>query len=313
VPVAVESITPGRGRAADAVVIDGQGFSPFFGQNLVTFGGLPAGVNAFSAEQLSIVIPVGLAVDQHVPVVVTNLDDASSATWYWWSKDTIANTNAMVLRTKIPGLDEKLRGLERSRKDMRTAEARFFERIATKILLLRDLLNAKGKFFSMAAADLGLRGAAVGTAGQPFLSSIDTAGGQFQDRHCQTMQWGYGLSGAPELTATMITAGRDNTTIVLPQSTSDVALFSGQIAIVSVRNRLSATSRINRIEILANGVVVADVLSGSVEFPGPGLNNGQSITFYPGLKVAQGDRVQVRVSRNNATTDCFVLAYALVV
>jgi hypothetical protein len=309
VPAVVTTISPGRGRPADLVTINGSGFNVLVARNRVTFAGVLAGINWAGANALQVVVPVGLPVDQHVEVEVENLDDPGAATWYWWSQDTVVNTDASILRVKVPWRDEKLRGLGRDVKDMSTAEARFFERIATKIELVRDLVAAKGDFFSRSGAALGLRQALAGTAGQPFVSGVDAVGGQFQDRQCQTMQWGLFLEDT-DLTKFMEAyahAGNSNEIVVgVP------ALDAGQVALVSVRERVSATSRIVEIEVYVNGSSVLLLQNGDPDFPGPGIRNGQSLTFYPGIRVAQGDRVSLRVARNSITTDCSVLAYALV-
>lgn len=306
-PVAITSIAPGRGRPADVVTINGDGFSATLGQNVVTVDGVLAGVNAATATALTVVVPLGLSVDQHVEVSVTNLDDATSALWNWWSKDTVANTAAAVLRTKVPFIDEILRGLARDVKNMNTAEARFFERLATKIELIPDLLTGKGDFFSKAAAPLGIRRAPAGTAGQPFVSSA--AGGAFQDRHCWLLQWGKAITGT-DLTLPMNAGGTDVSGANL--QTYNVAPITGQLALVSMRESVSASSRVNRIEILVNDVVVLDLQNGDPDFPGPGIRS-DSLTFYPGIPVTQGDRVQARISRNNVTSIVNVLCYGLVV
>ncbi len=310
-PAAIARISPGRGRAGDLVLLDGSGFSTTPGQNKVTFDGVPAGVNTNAEDQLQVVIPVAISADQHVQVSVTNLDDATSAVWYWWSKDTILNTDSMVLRTKVPGVEERLRGLARTIANNSVAEARFFERIATKIELIRDMLDAKGNLWSRAAVALGVRQALAGTIGQPFVSAVDDTGGQFQDRQCSTLWFG-GVLDTALLTDLMVPNSADNPAAVL-NSRVGVIPVAGQIALASIRERLSVSSRVNRIEFLVNDVVVLDLQNGDPDFPGPGIRNGQSLTFYPGLRVSQGDRVSLRVSRNNTFTDCLVLAYLLVV
>lgn len=305
----VTSMTPGRGRPGALVLINGSGFDPDAGQNAVTFGGVPAGINTASPTQLQVVAPLGMAVDQHLAVVITNLTDATSATWYWWSKDTVANTDAMLLRNKVPGHDEKLRGLGRLIKNMAVAEGRFFERLATKIELVRDLLAAKGNFFSKAGGAIGVRQAPAGTSGQVFVSGVDDTGGQFQDRQCFTLQWGR-LLDSTTLTDLMEQGSQDDFSGTLV-NTVEIVPQAGQLALLSVRERTSATSRVNRVEILVDGVVEYDVQNGDPDFPGPGIRQ-ESITFYPGIRVAQGALVEIRISRNNDSTDCSVLAYGLV-
>ena len=308
--VTITKLDPGRGRPTDLVTITGDGFSPTFDQNVVTFDGVAAGINSNGVQVLVVVVPLGISVDQHVAVVVTNLDDATSASTFWWAKDTIANTDAQILRTKIPGFQEQARGLGRTIKNMDVAEARFFERIASKIELLRDILDAKGTLASRAAAALGLRRAAPGVAGQVFVSAIDTTGGQFQDRQCQTMQWGRQIDGAL-LDALMEGSGLDTETAALVPV--QIALDGGQLALVSMRERTSATSRVTKIELFVDGVSVLVLKNGDPDFPGPGLKAGESLTFYPGIRIAQGARVSIQISRNNTTTTVNVLAYGLVV
>ena len=305
--VAVLTITPGRGRPGDLLVIAGSGFSAALAQNSVTIGGITAGINSATPEELVVVAPAGLAVDEHLEVEVTNLDDSTDAIWHWWSKPTPTVVASQVLRTKIPDAVEILRGLSRDIRNMNTAEARFFERLASKIELVPDILSAKGDFWSKAAAPLGIRKASAGTAGQPFVSGIE--GGRFQARECWTMTWGKTITAAA-LTE-MMNAGEIDTSGTNVQ-TYNVVPFSGQLALVSVRERISASSRINRIEVLVDDVVVKDLKNGDPEFPGPGLR-ADSLTFYPGIVVAQGARVQVRISRNNITTTTNCLAYGLVV
>ena len=308
--VSITRISPGRGRPTDLVTITGDGFSATPGQNTVTFDGVTAGINSDAVQSLQVVVPLGISVDQHVTVVVTNLDDATSFTWYWWAKDTITNTDALIMATKIPGFSEQARGLGRLVKNMNVAEARFFERLATKALLLRDILDAKGTLASRAATPLGLRRAAPGVAGQPFVSAIDTVGGQFQDRQCQTLSWGLTIDGGT-LTGLMEANGTD--TVAAATVPYQVALDGGQLALVSMRERTSATSRVTRIELFVDDVSVLVLLNGDPDFPGPGLQAGESLTFYPGIRIAQGARVSIQISRNNTTTTVNVLAFGLVV
>lgn len=305
--VEVQTISPGRGRPADLVTINGTGFSPTLAQNLVSFGGVPAGVNSATPTALVVVVPFGMPVDQHVLVTVTNLDDVTQATTRWWSKDTIANTDLQILRTKIPFVDEILRGLGRDVKNMDTFEARYSERLASKIELVRDILDSVGNFWSKAAAPLGIRQALAGTAGQPFVSN--PAGGQFQDRQCWGLTWGKEITGG-SLVETMNAGELDSSGATL--QAFQVVPVTGQIALVSLRENFSATSRIIQVEILVDGVVVKSLSNGDPEFPGPGFRAGE-LTFYPGLPVTQGQTIEIRITRNNVTTTCNVLAYALVV
>lgn len=311
-PAVLTKITPGRGRPLDTVDLEGAGFSPTL--NAVTFDGVPAAVLVNSEALVRVTVPGALGgTNRHATVVLTNLDDTSETTWYWWAKPTVAAVSALELPVKAPGVGEQARGLGRLIKNMNVAEARFFERLATKAELLGDLLAAKGDFFSKAAAPLGVRQALAGLAGQVFVSGSDTIGGQFQNRQCQTSHWGGVLTGT-DLTAFLVAGGQDSSDpAVTNPTTKDVVVNDGQIALVSVRERSSVSSRVNRVEILVDDVVVLDVQNGSDEFPGPGIRNGESVTFYPGIRVTRGQRVQIRLSRNNTTTDCQALAYALVV
>ena len=305
--VAITTISPGRGRPADVITINGFGFSTTLAQNLVSIGGFSAGVNSATATALVVVVPVGLAVDQHVLVTVTNLDDVTQSTSRWWSKDTIANTALQILRTKIPFTSEILRGLGRDVKNMNTFEARFHERLAAKIELVPDVLDAVGNFFSKAAAPLGIRQALAGTAGQPFVSN--PIGGKFQDRQCWTLTWGKTITAA-SLVETMNAGEIDDSGATI--QTLEVAPVTGQIALVSLRERVSVSSRVIQVEVLIDGLVVKTLKNGDDEFSGPGFRQGE-LTFYPGLAVTQGQTIEIRITRNNVTTQCNVLAYVLVV
>lgn len=316
-PAVVTKISPGRGRPGALLTIEGTGFNVLVGQNQVTMGGVAAGINTASEEQLVVVAPAGMPVDQHVLVEVTNLADPPAASWWWWSKGTVASTAAMILRTKVPGYQERLRGLGRTIKNMGVAEARFFERLAAKIELIPDLLAAKGNFFSHAAADQGLRQAAPGTAGQPFVSRLDASGGRFQNRVCATLQWGRILVTTPAPTDLLdgfcAVNGNDNDNpIANGDSVYDVVPFDGVIGLLSLRERLSTTSRINRVEVYLDDVLAFEEEAPTTTFPGLGIRNGESATLYPNLPVTQGQRVSVRIFRNNTTTECYTLVYALV-
>ena len=307
-PATVERITPGRGRMGDMVSIVGSGFSPT--NNQVTFDGSLATLSAQSTTQIDLVVPGGLlGLDRHATVVVTNLDDASSATWYWFAKDIPSAVEAAGLAVKIPWRDEIARGLGRDIKEMSTAEARYFERIASKALLINDLLSSKGDFFSKSGPGLGLRQAPAGTAGQVFVSAIHALGGGFQDRQCQTLSYGRPIAGTDLIKLLNPLEQDDQGNDV---NTKHIVLNDGQIAIATFRERSSATSRITQLEVLVNGAVVLDLEAGTADFPGPGLNNGDHLTVYPGLRVLQADTVEVRATRNNDTTVCSVMAHLVV-
>lgn len=308
--VAVSKISPGRSPPGDAVTIEGSGFSASFGQNVVTIDGVVAGVNAFSATALEVVVPLGIVANRHAEVVVTNLDDATSATWWLWISDTAANVEALVLTTKVPGFGEKVRGLGRLIKNMNVAEARFFERIATKIELVPDLLDAIGSFFSRSGSDLGLRRAAPGVAGQPFVSAIDDVGGQFQDRQCQTLQWGVTIDGTL-LSRTMRASAPD--TFTTGGTPYEISLSSGQLVLLSLRERNSGSGRINKVELYVDDVLVYEQEAATDEWPGLGLLGNQTITLYPNVRVAQGARVSLVVFRSNDLATNIAMAYALVV
>ena len=127
----VDRISPGRGRSGDSASLFGE-----FGANgnLVTFGGISAAISVDTAAQLDLTIPAGLPLDQFVEVVVTDTDDGSTVTWWYWVKDSIANLATKVLRFKVPFRDEIAEGLTTT--NMRRVEAKYFERLVSSINLL---------------------------------------------------------------------------------------------------------------------------------------------------------------------------------
>ena len=90
-PAVVTKITPGRGRVGDTISLIGTGFSTVGGQNVVTVDGQAATVTLDTATQVDITVPGAIAVNRHVEVIIENLSDPGPFTWWWWSKELVAN------------------------------------------------------------------------------------------------------------------------------------------------------------------------------------------------------------------------------
>jgi len=290
VPAAIESVTPGRGRSGAAVSLLGSGFSATPGQNVVTVGGLPAAVTADAVAQVDVTVPGGVATDQHLEVVLTNLDDASTSTWWWWSKATVLALATAVVPFKQPFVDEIDRAFP---DDPRVALATQFERWAAKLELVpKDLLILKGALFAGSSA--GAVQVAPGLLGQ-VLSSLPS-GAAFATRAPVTLQWGRFLAAAT-VAATLMEAGARDTEAVV-QATEEVAVFAGEIVSLSIFGSVAGFSRVMTLELLVNGVVVQTYLPRQ----GFGVGNNQYDTFFPGTAVAQGDRIEVRITKPNAVS-----------
>lgn len=290
---AIERIAPGHGRSADSISLLGSGFSSTPGQNMVIIDGIGGVVTLDSATQVDVTVPGGVGIDRLVEVLLTNLDDATQALWWWWVKDSTANLASKVLPVKIPFRDEIDKGLQNS--DPRTAESKMFERyIAALELLAYDLVNAKGALATMSTT--GLRQVAAGVLGD-VLSSF-ASGAVFLVRESASLEWGRQIPAATVGPLLMEAGGVDTLQAVV--ATEELVLKAGRIAIVSVFCRASAFSRVDTIEVLVNGAVVTtdDVVAAL----GQGLGVGQSRTFFPDLTVAQGDRVEVQLTKPNAVS-----------
>lgn len=286
----------------DTVQIHGSGFSA--SSNSVTVDGQSATVGVNGVSMVEITVPGGIATNRHVVVVLTNNTDASTYTWWWFSQATVGSLGAPALAVKIPHVREQELGLQAENTDR--VLSKVFERWADKLELIpNDLVNAKGALATMRASGSvkGLRQVAPGATNQ-FLTSWPD-GAVFQDRRPHTLTWGRQLA-AGTVTATLMEAGAiDSTTSAF--SGIEPVLSTGRVAIVSVRCRSSATSRVNKIELLKNGAVV------STQDLVPGINAGQVFTFYPNLAVVAGDRIEVRITKNNASTAWLGSALAVIV
>lgn len=302
-PAAVTAITPGRGRPGDGVVIAGSGFS-VLNNNTVTFNGVPAVLGLQTATSITVLaVPAGPA-DQFLVVVVTNNDDATSATWWWWSKQTLGLLVSQKAPRKIPGPDEVVAGLQQT--NMRYAEAKYFERIATKLELLKDLLTAKGSLASgsqgPAGETQGLRLVAPGLLGEILTNR--RGGAIFFDRKPTTLNWGLTIA-AGDLTPNLMGVGAADD-VLTPLGTEDVVTRAGTITVLAVYCVASATSRVNLIELLVNGGVVETISLA------PGLQGGQGELSNLEVPVLPGDRVEVRLTKNNTFTAWSGRAYAQV-
>lgn len=309
-PAEITQITPGRGRAGAAISLLGSGFSPNPGQNTVTVDGIAAVVTLDSEPQVDCTVPVGVSVGPpHVEVVVTNLDDGTSFTWWWWVKPAPAALATAVLPFKQPFRDELALGpLNEDRpNDALYALAKSFERWVAGIELVpRDLVITKGTLATKAAT--GLRAVAPGAAGQ-FLTTLP-GGAAFTTRAGYTLRWARQIP-APTNTAILMEAGGVDTQATVV-ATEEVAPVAGVLFSYSVWGSTgSVSNRINLVELLVNGVVVdtRDLTANN----GIGIGPNQVRTFPVNVPVAQGDRVEVRLTKGNTTVAVGATALAQVV
>lgn len=286
-PALIERVSPGRGRAGTAVSILGSGFSALPGQNTVTVGGISAVVTLDSEPQVDVTVPVGVATNQHLEVVITNLEDGSESTFWVFSKPTIAAMATATVPFKQPFVDEIKRAFP---EDPRVALATQFERWAAKLELIpQDILSLKGAL--LAGSSGGAAQVAPGALGQ-VLSSLPS-GVAFVDRFPITMHWGRFLAAGTTAPTLMEAGARDTTATVL--ATQEIAPRAGEIVSLSIFGSVTGFSRVMTLELLVNGVVIETYLPRQ----GFGVGNNQFDTFHPGTPVSQGDRVEVRITKPN--------------
>ncbi len=130
----ITSVTPGRGRDGDTGIdINGTGFSGTPGQNTVTVDGQAATVTADTTTKVTFTVPSGITLNRHVLVQITNDDDATTDSRFWWSKDSVANLRTKSIPGQIPGPFENL-----ASEAADIAEAKDYEELATFAEFIRD-------------------------------------------------------------------------------------------------------------------------------------------------------------------------------
>lgn len=299
-PVRIDSITPGRGRGGDTVVIDGDGFNPVPAANLVNAAGISCNVTVASPTQLTVEINPSVQVgdsNEHIPVSVFNILDSTSDEFPWWSSINLADLPTFVIPPAEPGAEEVARGLQNSNNAI--AEAKYWERMACLLELIpNDLVNAQGSLAGMTPQ--GLAQVSPGLLGELLVS--DPQGPQFRPRVPHSLGWGLQLAAANTALTTMAAGGIDS--VLTPVATEEVVVQSGVIGVLAIYCRLSASSRVQQVDLLVNGALAftAEIL--------PGVLGGQTVELSPAVEVLQGDRVALQIRKNTSATAWLGRAYA---
>lgn len=311
----VTSITPGRGRAGDSFTIAGSGFSAAAGRNGVTVDGIAATVTSESDTAIAVTVPAGIAEDVHVDVVVSNLTDATSSTWRWWSKASATTLRTLRLALNVGGrgeVGEPGQGKDNDRDDV--AQARFLERVITLLEFLPwDLLTAVGA--TPARGTSGLVRVAPGTTGQRYTRDLTNTAGSWRTRHVVTHAWARQIQTGDTTEQTLNVGGVDTTTTMTHDGNAGV-VYAGKLAIITLACRRAnpAGSTINRVRIFLNGTAAWDSSDVSVAAVAdrPAVAADGTWVAYPWLTVAAGDRLAFAVTKSNGTSEMNLHAFGLV-
>lgn len=301
-PASIATIEPGRGRVGDTVVVHGAGFGAS-GHNAVVIDSVTvpgADVVVIDSETLQVVAPAGIATGRHVVVQVTNGEDDTTATHWWRSKLSVAALVSDRIPGKQPGFREFTEG------DAHLIEGKDFERAASKLELLpHDFLVAKGDLAPRASAG-GLRRITVGADDLAF--SRDAAlGAKWRDRQQVTISWGKQVAAATVVEVGMVANGHGGST---GGDTQQGCGVFGKLSLLSIfvnTDSSGAWSRISRVRIAINGTVSFDSDTlGWLEQPY--VRRGEVWTMAPHLDVSPGTRIQIGITKNNATDTLNVMA-----
>ena len=306
--VSIATITPGRGRAGDTVTLAGAGFGPA-GTNGVTFDGFPASgalVEVVDSETLRAVVPAGIAVNRPVLVQVYNGVDSTTANWWWFSKlGTAALLAGDRLPGKIPG-DQEATGSQPS--NVFLAEARDFERVANRLELAPlDLLLADGDLL-MVSSSGGPRQVSPGADGTVLTRSPAT-GGEFRARELAVMNWGLQVAAGTTTEVLMIANGLAKEAGA--GETGHPAFLAQRLALLTIfiaPSSSGTSSRINRVRVLVDDVEAFDSQDLTPASSQPNENRGDVWTVAPWLQLSADDKIEVAITKSNATNTLDVLA-----
>lgn len=314
---AIERIEPGRARAGETVRITGSGFGSY-GHNLVRiddgggFQDIPgADTTTIDETAIDIVIPGGLARDRFLVVEVTNTENNTTAIWWVYSQLTLVELETNRLPAKQPGAREAtitFSGVPDE--DPLIQEAKDWNRLGAKSELAQhDLFTTVGDVAAL--GDAGMRRIPVGADRERYYRVTD-AGGEWRDTEWESVWWGGQILAAQtdeQFLVPQLDGAGNRLNSVFPQ----IATRDGKLALLCVHvtdDSNGASSRINRVRIYVESVVVFD----SNDLPlgeDPFINENGSWTLAPWLDVSEGDRVEVGVTKNNATNILNVIARAV--
>lgn len=295
-PVAITPLGLGRTRRTDAspqVTINGTGFSGTPGQNQVFMGGSLATIVAESTTQITFTLPAPFSLDLlivrsiHAPVVVVNLDTGERSTDAWvWLQGTLEEVSDDVIDTAIPGPFE----LTAFPENPGRFEARDMQRLASLIeSLINDLSdgNVLAHDGTKLAEPTGLKGSGGGQVLQ-----VDVA-------EPTKLKWGFALDALLPFGGTIsfpftvgdLLAGSDALGAV-PSFSAGVdnwALDDGTLDLITLRNRVSGGSLLDRVRVLVNGVQQYDSGAGLAA-----TNYSQVIS----VAVSKGDTVRLEATKS---------------
>ena len=306
-PPAVTRITPGRGRAGEAVTIEGTGFAAVLSSNSVTVDGIQAHILTASATALAIVVPAGIQVDRHIDVVVTVA--GAAATHRWWSKASKATLRTVRLPLHVEGPDEAADAATGTRPEV--ARSRSFNRASTILEVLPfDLLTSKGRL--VARGTNGLVTVAAGATGQRYHRSNGNTGGEWRTREPFSLVWGRCLLAAENTEQQMCANGAD--TLTTSQGERHAVAKACKLAIITlaVRRASPTANNVSRLRVLVNGTAAFDS-DNLAAGDRPSVVQGGVWTGRPWLTLAAGDRVAIAITKSGTTSEMNVIARAVVV
>jgi len=321
-PSSIETIAPGRARAGETLTINGSGFGGF-GHNVVRvddgggFAAIPgADVTTIDTETITFVMPAGLARDRFISVEVTNNEDNTTATWWFYSQLTLVELETDRLPFKVPGFREGVTttaGVPDESPGVQ--EAKDWNRLAVKSEMAQyDLFTTLGDI--AARGTNGMRRVPLGTDGQRYYRSPPT-GAEWRTHTPESVWWGGQLIAAnvaesyprPQNLASIPTVA------VGLDATDQSAVVDGFLALLMIHVTDESTgfaSRVSRVRIFVNDVVAfdSDTLDPVLQ---PFIFRTSHWTLAPWLEVNAGDRIRIGVTKNNATNTLNVIARAVLV
>jgi hypothetical protein len=326
-PALIETISPGRGRAGELQTINGSGFGSY-GSNAVRVDDgtgivlVPGSdVTTLDDGTITFVIPAGLVRDRHIVVEVTNNEDDTAATWWFYSQLTLVELETNRLPGKKPGARESTAqsAVATPDEDPGIQEAKDWNRLATKLEMTQyDLLTALGDVAARGAT--GMRRVPAGADGQRYFRDGLANGGEWKTLVPETLWWGGQILAANVGVEMALVPHHDGgypAQLFLGPVTDARELastVSGQLILLNLHVTEDSTGTntfINRVRILVNDVEAFD----SDDLPTneqPFLNEVDGWSFAPYLSLAVGDNLQVLVTKNNAVQTLNVIARVVI-
>lgn len=313
----IDRIEPGRARAGETVRITGSGFGGY-GHNIVrvddgTGSQAVPGADTTTIDETAIdfVIPAGLARDRFITVEVTNTEDDTTATWWVYSQLTLVELETDRLPAKQPGAREAtitFSGVPDE--DPLIQEAKDWNRLGAKSEMAQhDLFTTVGDVAALGAT--GMRRIPVGANGERYYR-VTGPGGEWRDTEWESAWWG-GQILAAQTTEEFLVPHLDGAGNRLNSVFPQLVTRDGKLAMLCIHvtdDSNGAASRITRVRIYVEGAVAFD----SNDLPlgeDPFINENGSWTLAPWLDVEEGDRVEIGVTKNNATNILNVIARAV--